>query len=120
MEQSTQSPDSFVHFVEPLEGKPMENFLFTFGDNCNVDRDGWITITAPTMIDARTAMWKLHGSKWAFCYKEEELKREYFPSGELAYFAYVPTEPNSVPVLLMKVPGYSPLTNDYKSREVTP
>lgn len=100
-----------------LEGDTMNNFLFTFGDNCGVDRNGWVTITAPTMQDARTAMWKVHGGKWAFCYTEEELRREYFPSGELAHFAYVPSE-SLIPVLLKRVPGYSPLTEEYKSTEV--
>lgn len=97
----------------------MTDFYFTFGSNQGSDPDGFIKITAPSELLARTAMWKLNGAKWAFCYTEETLKKEYFPRGEMAHFEFNPDLERlneSVPTLLYKTDGYVPLTKDYNEK----
>ena len=97
----------------PPEG--LQDFMFTFGENMGADRNGWVTISAPSVKEAREAMWLLHGAKWSFCYTVDTFKHEYFPAGELAHFHYVPV--HAVPVLLYKVDGYKPLTEQYLEAE---
>jgi hypothetical protein len=118
-EDTDATPTRIRHEIEDVGEwyESLKHFLFTFGDNMGADRNGWIKISAPSRQAARAAMWILHGAKWAFCYDEEALQPEYFPSGELAHFAYLPDENNALPVLLTKVPGYSPMTTAWVRRE---
>jgi hypothetical protein len=100
----------------------MSDFYFTFGENHGADRNGFIKITAPSMLDARAAMHKIHGAKWAFCYEEADLNRAFFPKGEMAHFNYNLTgipELDPVPILIY-VNGYAPPQGAYFAVKTKP
>ena len=82
-------------------------FFFTFGSNHGVDYNGYIRISAPSVEEARICMFQIHGNKWSFCYTEDTLKKEYFPTGEMAHFKVRIIGDAVVPVLVY-AKGYIP------------
>lgn len=85
----------------------LTDFYFTFGTNHSADPNGWVRISAPSILDARTAMFQIHGRKWSFCYELLELKVNYFPAGELAHFRFNPNQ-DTAPWLIETNGSYIP------------
>lgn len=79
----------------------MTDFYFTFGSSHGADMNGYIRISAPTIEDARSAMFQIHGNQWAFQYSEKPDKAV-FTSGELAHFRFNPEDIVFDVVLLVK------------------
>ena len=49
-----------------------KSYYFTFGYGHSPGPDYYVKITALSMMEARTEMFRRYGSEWAFCYKSAE------------------------------------------------
>lgn len=71
----------------------MSQYFVTFGQQYRTEPhpkvkyahpDGWLTIEAPTMAEAREKAFVELGSHWGFIYENnKDFARHYFPLGEL-------------------------------------
>lgn len=68
----------------------MNTYYFTFGmeyaqdshpSGLYVHPNGWVEVKANSEFDARVIMVKTYSNKWAFCYKEDEFDKSFFPLG---------------------------------------
>lgn len=70
----------------------MKEYFVTFGQQYRHEPhpkakyahpDGWLTIVAETMKEAREKAFAELGDKWGFIYEHDDFQRHYFPEGEL-------------------------------------
>jgi hypothetical protein len=45
--------------------------------------DGWVEVEAPGYSEARKIIYENLGDKWAFMYREDQIRKEYFPLGKI-------------------------------------
>ena len=72
----------------------MSKFCVTFGQRFRRDEhcfdkrihpDGWVGIDADSLDEAIRRANVIFGNDWSNVYAEDQISREYFPSGELMY-----------------------------------